>query len=245
MTLCTRSSVLVLAAALSYACDAPVLPVPAEPNGDCSRDLVTALDRGDEGGVTELIARGAVVHCHKTMARLEDAIRDDRSDALALLLRAGVNPNRLTGEFVNERSINLAFEERLYRGRSLKVMRLLLEHGATPNQRDNYSWNPKTHYTDDDTKTPYLRYEVELTHATPLMAAVVAQDFALVTLLVEFAADVNAADAKGKTAFDYAREGRNQEITAVLERRNQRSPRTPRPSTGGAVPKSAPASMLR
>jgi hypothetical protein len=227
--------VLVLAAALSYACDAPVLPVPAEPHGDCSRDLVTALDRGDERAVTELIARGAIVQCRKTMARLEDAIRDDRRDALALLLRAGVNPNRVTGEFRNERSINVAFEERLFRGRSLKVMRLLLEHGATPDQRDNYSWDPKMHYTDDDMKTPYFRYDVELTEATPLIAAVVAQDVALATLLVEFAADVNAADAKGKTALDYAREGKNQEITAVLERRNQRSPRKRGPSTGSPV----------
>ena len=83
------------------------------------------------------------MHCYKTMARLEEAIRDDRTDALALLLRAGVNPNRVTGEFRNERSINVAFEERLFRGRGLKAMRLLLEHGATPDQRYNYSWDPE------------------------------------------------------------------------------------------------------
>jgi len=142
-------SAVILITPVHFACK-DSLPVPAGLDGDCSPEVVAALDRRDTRGVKDLIDRGAVVNCGRTAERLEHAVRDDRSDAVALLLSAGVNPNRGWGEFSSvSRTTYLAVEERLFRGRSLKVLRLLLEHGADPNQREVYSWNRRLEYADD------------------------------------------------------------------------------------------------
>lgn len=80
------------------------LPVPAEPNGDCSRELLTALDQRDVGAVKDLIARGAVAVCSKTAGRIEQAIENDRIEDLKLLLGAGTDPNVGSGEFPAHRA---------------------------------------------------------------------------------------------------------------------------------------------
>jgi ankyrin repeat protein len=219
-----RCAVIALAACSHPGCEraSGSLPVPAEPNGDCSRELLTALDQRDVDAVKDLIARGAVAVCGKTAARIEQAIRDDRVKELALLLDAGASPNRSSGEFPDRPdSLALAFEGHAFGGRSLEATHLLLKHGADPNQRGSYSWNLRR-LRADDTGVPYTRYEVELLDATPLIAAAVAGDVDFAKALLDSGADVTARDAKGQTALDYAKKTANPEILTLLARSSKR-----------------------
>lgn len=130
--------------------------------------------------MNELVRRGADGDCTKTRAAIEAAIRADRRESLELLLVAGANPNRGAGEFPDYvRTFSAAVEGRVFFGRSLDITRVLLAHGADTEQRDEYRWNPRTERA-DDTGLPYTRCEIDLRRATPLIAATVAGDIALV-----------------------------------------------------------------
>jgi ankyrin repeat protein len=222
-----------------------VLPVPFEPKPtDCSRDLLAAIDRGDLETATDLRARGAVAACDETDAAMRRAVQerhleavkilvslgatgcalnaaigDARTNDLALLLQAGADPNaadcRPRPRFAGDRDppepplpLQLAFTMHRIGRRGMESARLLLQHGADPNHRYEYRWGRYT--------VPSGRYSVELRDATPLIAASVLGDPAFVTLLLDAGADVNARDAAGKSALDYAREGTHDEIVALL-----------------------------
>jgi hypothetical protein len=88
------------------------LPVPPGMNGNCSPELLTALDARDEVAIRDLVARGAIGSCEKTATRLETAIRQGRSGAVRLLLEAGADPNASPpGEFQRApRALALALE---------------------------------------------------------------------------------------------------------------------------------------
>lgn len=186
--------------------------------------------------MNELVRRGADGDCTKTRAAIEAAIRADRRESLELLLVAGANPNRGAGEFPDYvRTFSAAVEGRVFFGRSLDITRVLLAHGADTEQRDEYRWNPRTERA-DDTGLPYTRCEIDLRRATPLIAATVAGDIALVRELLASKADLMANDADGKTALDYARTRSDPEMISALQRgRPTGSANAPLQRTSGSI----------
>jgi uncharacterized protein len=189
---------------------------PAEPNG-CSRGLIAALDRRDSEAARALRKRGAIGACAETAERLFKAIYFDRESDLALLLDCGADPNRGPGESGAPHPLTLAFERRLFGGRSLNSLSALIQHGADRNHRDRYRWNPRQFSADAGGGDGHYQYDVELSGATLLIAASVAGDLALARLLIGAGADINARDAEGHTAFDYAEKSANSQMMDVLD----------------------------
>ncbi len=99
------------------------------------------------------------------------------------------------------------------RGRSLDAARQLLTHGADPNQRGHYFWNPLTLQAND---TGVMVYEVDLRDATALIAAAVARKVEFAELLLQSGADTALRDSKGLTALDYARRTGDRDMLTLL-----------------------------
>jgi ankyrin repeat protein len=119
-------------------------------------------------------------------------------------------------------------------GRTLDITRVLLAHGANTEQRDEYRWNPHTERA-DDTGMPYARCEIDLRRATPLIAATVGGDIALVREFLAFGADLMARDADGKTALDYARARSDREMISALQGGPRAPANRPLQPTSGAI----------
>jgi hypothetical protein len=191
-------------------------PVPPGVSGACSFGVVEALELNDVPRVKDLARRGATMTCHATAQRLEDAARGGRLEEVRFLLEVGVDPNRGTGHFVGRPDL-LALVLIDHRGTSaLPLARLLLSHGANPNQTFTYQRDLREHHT-DDLGVPYERYDLQIGNATLLMVAAVEGDLAVARLLIEFGADAKAQDTDGRTALDHAR-GHN-DIVALLARK--------------------------
>jgi ankyrin repeat protein len=193
------------------------MPVADRLGGHCNEDLLADVDRRDIRAAKDLVRRGANLRCAEMSGRLRNAIVEDHIGELAALLDIGFDPNVPGDEFGTSISMSLAFDAREFRNRSLASTRLLLQHGVNPNQLSDFKWNPR-HERADDTGAPFVRYEVDLHGATPLIAATVAGDLDLVKLLLEYGADSSVRDEAGMTAMDYAERTYATDISVELAR---------------------------
>ncbi len=185
--------------------------------------------RGGHVAVVELfLAAGAAINARDLngATALDEAAEGDRPATVALLIAKGADPN-LTG-----RSGVSALAAAAYKGND-RIVELLLAHGADPKLKDATGKAPIVYAAGRGFETivrrlldagvdPNARYGNDL---TALMWAAGAEDgvgaraaSAVIDLLVERGAAINAADNRGRTALMIAAERGDPAIVDALLR---------------------------
>ena len=113
--------------------------------------------------------------------QLFEAIERHNTDLVAKLLAAGADPNSNQREFPAFTALQAAIEE-LEHGGSLKVLEVLMSHGADVNRWD------------------------EARDSTPLLMAIVRNQFTAVDLLLAAGADPNVRGAEGDSPLRWCAE---------------------------------------
>ena len=109
------------------------------------------------------------------------------------LIQRGADLNAVAAAFGNVQPLHSAAA-----GRSIEIMRMLLEGGADPNQKQNQGW-------------------------TVLHSAAQHGDVEMAGLLLRHGADVHSKSENGQTALDLARAGGHAEVASLLEKETQRA----------------------
>jgi hypothetical protein len=168
--------------------------------GHCSPGLLDAIQHGRLDEARQLGERGAKGACAELVHALYVAISDNRLDRLGALLDAGADPNGGYADYCYP-PLSVAYTQRAFSHlgakptaqRDLSALRLLLRHGADPNQRWLSCGGLRSSLFD------------RATWVAPLSLAATAGDVEFVEMLLEAGADRGARDRDGLTALDHAR----------------------------------------
>ncbi len=210
---------LVWCSGLEVPADGVESPAPREP---VTATLDEAIARGDLDDVKRHLALDAARAHGAADAKLKplhQAILRRKTEVVHLLLAAGASP---TAPDSSRRSpLHLAVE----RG-DAGMVELLLLAGADPTVRDNRGWTPLHHAGAknqiaiarlllDAPTDPNILSELG---GTPLHEAAASGSVALVELLLDRGTDPKVRSKTGVTALDIAREYKNTNVIAYLER---------------------------
>ena len=153
---------------------------------------------------------------------LSYAIRDDRIDILDILLNAGANPN------VNRGFEKVSISPIVYASLngSTEMVKMLIEHGADPNERDLSSESGNTALmvaTNAQTAQILLQAGANVgaqdtSEKTVLLRRIHSMDIELLELLLSCGADPNVPDKDGNTALMEAAVHGNTKVIDLLLR---------------------------
>jgi|SRR5579872_3371166 len=153
------------------------------------REFVDAAYSGDARTVIAMLAAGMPVDARDSgTTALLVAASQGHTRIVQTLLRAGANPNAADTD-------GLSLLVQAIRSESRSVIRALVAAGADVNCAETHDGSLET----------------------PLMAAALRGDLALVRLLAEAGAIINARSAKGLSALDLARSLNLEKVVAYLE----------------------------
>jgi ankyrin repeat protein len=158
-------------------------------------DMFEAASLGHLDRLKELIADTSAINSYSKdgFTALHFASYFGQPHAVRLLLEKGAKVDAVASNPTQVMPLHSAAS-----ARNLEAARLLLEHGAPPNARQQGGW-------------------------VPIHAAALNGDRDMVALFLTHQADVQIANDEGKTAAMVAREKGHSQIAAVLEEQNARS----------------------
>jgi ankyrin repeat protein len=153
------------------------------------REFVDAAYSGDSKTVKAMLAAGMPVDARdRGTTSILVAASQGHTRIVQTLLRAGANPNAADAD-------GLSLLVQAIRSESQSVVRALVAAGADVNCAETHEGSLET----------------------PLMTAALRGDLALVRLLAEAGASINARSAKGLSALDLARASHLEKVVAYLQ----------------------------